>query len=92
MQEQSDSTLRKEHRPTYYTIKAGSQPFTGPRGQESTHASGPPLDVDVTAKVVVKEKVRGEGISFWVEVTSPPEKKGQRFWVAPRPGRNTGFY
>lgn len=70
-----------------YTIRAGSQPLTGPRDSRYSQCDGAPLSIDVVAGVL--DKV---GDSFFVEVTQPPSMRGRRFWIASRPGKNTGFY
>ena len=83
---------KKERGPKYYTLPLETTLFSGPRGWEGSHSYDAPTQVPVVVRVITTRQVRGFGPSLQVEVESPPEMAGKKSWVAPKPGREKGFF
>lgn len=70
----------KERPITYYTLTEGTTLRTGPLGGTGEFIGH--IDKTATVRSLRSKPVIIDGMSsFWVEVESPPDLKGKRYWV-----------
>lgn len=67
---------------SYYTVVEGTALYTGPKGGFSEYL----MRAEGRMVVIPLARVTNNGVtSFWVEVESPPELRGDHFWVVKNP-------
>lgn len=82
MVEVKDKVETRQNHP--YTVSPGTTLFTGVYGEGSPQGHA---DVEMKVRPLVPPTSSDGKLSFYMEVESPPEKKGQRFWVAKSNGK-----